>query len=168
MQDTTTQPSTANIAVACAIVAGVTGYMLGQAKSLGLFGGSPISTPAQGKEKAAEDSEESSDDDEEEDDSVPADFKGNNEECKMVLVVRTDLGMTKGIGCCAYTRVALIDGYQARLGRNADTRHWPATSTSSATHRTRQYYDDGNIWARQRWLCRSRARRSWNSCRHKR
>jgi PTH2 family peptidyl-tRNA hydrolase len=102
MQDSTTQPSTANIAVACAIVAGVTGYMLGQAKSLGLFGGSPISTSAQGKEKATEDSEESSDEDEEEDDSVPADFKGNNEECKMVLVVRTDLGMTKGIYSCAH------------------------------------------------------------------
>jgi hypothetical protein len=40
------QPSTANIAIASAIVAGVTGYMLGQAKSLGLFGGSPIFVPA--------------------------------------------------------------------------------------------------------------------------
>jgi hypothetical protein len=96
MQDTTQQPSTANIAVACAIVAGVTGYMIGQAKSLGLFGGSPISTPSQRKEKAAEESDESSDDDDE-DDTAPADFKGNHEECKMVLVVRTDLGMTKGM-----------------------------------------------------------------------
>jgi hypothetical protein len=100
MQDNT-QPSTANIAAACAILAGVTGYMLGQAKSLGLFGGSPIGTPLKRKEKVAEESgeeEESSDvDEEEEDDSVPADFKDVNEECKMVLVVRTDLGMTKGM-----------------------------------------------------------------------
>jgi PTH2 family peptidyl-tRNA hydrolase len=103
MQDAT-QPSTANIAVASAIVAGVTGYMLGQAKSLGLFGGSPIFTPAQGKEKAASDDNDDDDDDDdlsdedsEVDDSVPADFKDNNEECKLVLVVRTDLGMTKGI-----------------------------------------------------------------------
>jgi PTH2 family peptidyl-tRNA hydrolase len=93
MQETQ-QPSTANIAVACAILAGVTGYMIGQAKSLGLFGGSAISTPSARKEKATEESEESSDD--EDDDTAPADFNGNNEECKMVLVVRTDLGMTKG------------------------------------------------------------------------
>jgi hypothetical protein len=94
------QPSTANIAVACAIVAGVTGYMLGQAKSLGLFGGSPLSASAQRDEKAAEDSDESSGEDSgedsDEDDTAPADFKGSNEECKLVLVVRTDLGMTKG------------------------------------------------------------------------
>jgi PTH2 family peptidyl-tRNA hydrolase len=94
------QPSTANIAVACAIVAGVTGYMLGQAKSLGLFGGSPIAAPAPRGEKA-EDSDESSgedsDEDSDEDDTAPADFKGSSEECKMVLVVRTDLGMTKGM-----------------------------------------------------------------------
>lgn len=89
------QPSTANIAAACAILAGVAGYMLGQAKSLGLFGGSPVSVPSsESKEKASEDSDESSDD--EDDDSVPAEHKDHQEECKMVLVVRTDLGMTKG------------------------------------------------------------------------
>jgi PTH2 family peptidyl-tRNA hydrolase len=95
MQDNT-QPSTANIAVACAIIAGVTGYMLGQAKSLGLFAGSPISAPSQVKEKASSETEASSDEESEDDDSVPASFTGNNEECKLVLVVRTDLGMTKG------------------------------------------------------------------------
>jgi len=97
-----TQPSTANIAAACAILAGVTGYMLGQAKSLGLFGGSALSAPLVRKEKAGEESEESSDDEdeedeEEEDESVPAEYDDHKEECKMVLVVRTDLGMTKGM-----------------------------------------------------------------------
>lgn len=87
-------PSTANIAAACAILAGVTGYFLGQAKSLGLFGGSPISEPTQRDEKSAKHSDESSD--EEEDASELSDFPGHNEECKLVLVVRTDLGMTKG------------------------------------------------------------------------
>lgn len=93
MQDSA-QPSTANVAVACTIIAGVTGYMLGQAKSLGLFGGSPISQAPKGKHKQADDSEEeeSSNDD----DNAPAEFPGHPEECKMVLVVRTDLGMTKG------------------------------------------------------------------------
>ena len=97
-----TPPSTANIAVASAIVAGVTGYMLGQAKSLGLFGGSPISQPSQGSMEKASDSEEDESSNED-DDNAPAAFPGHGEECKMVLVVRTDLGMTKGrshILCC--------------------------------------------------------------------
>ena len=89
-----TQPSTANIAAACAILAGVTGYMLGQAKSLGFFGGSPVSQPTRSEKKRADDSEDESSD--EEDSSTPAEFPGQ-EECKMVLVVRTDLGMTKGM-----------------------------------------------------------------------
>jgi hypothetical protein len=89
-----TQPSTANIAAACAILAGVTGYMLGQAKSLGFFGGSPVLQPTGSEKERADDSGDESSDEEE--DSTPAEFPGQ-EECKMVLVVRTDLGMTKGI-----------------------------------------------------------------------
>lgn len=95
-----TQPSTANIAVACAILAGVTGYFLGTAKSLGLFGGSPISEPAQRESEKAHGSDNESSDDEDDDednDTAPAEFPGHTEECKMVLVVRTDLGMTKGM-----------------------------------------------------------------------
>jgi|SRR5690242_12657326 len=97
MQESTQQPSTANIALACAILAGVTGYFLGTAKSLGLFGGSPISEPSRKKNEKAqafEDEDESSED--EAADTAPAEFPGHTEECKMVLVVRTDLGMTKG------------------------------------------------------------------------
>ncbi|KAH6618944.1 peptidyl-tRNA hydrolase PTH2-domain-containing protein [Boeremia exigua] len=110
MQDST-QPSTANIALACAILAGVTGYFLGTAKSLGLFGGSPISAPPRGKSGKAHESEAESSDDEDEDeddDTAPAEFPGHSEECKMVLVVRTDLGMTKGkIGAqCGHATLA--------------------------------------------------------------
>lgn len=98
MQDST-QPSTTNIALACAILAGVTGYFLGTAKSLGLFGGSPISEPPRKRSEKADESEDESSD-EEDDNTVPAEFPGHTEECKMVLVVRTDLGMTKGILDC--------------------------------------------------------------------
>ena len=104
MQDGT-QPSTANIALACAILAGVTGYFLGTAKSLGLFGGSPISKPRQREsEKAQESEDESGFSEEEDDDTAPAEFPGHTEECKMVLVVRTDLGMTKGTCVCIAIR----------------------------------------------------------------
>ncbi|KAH8710048.1 peptidyl-tRNA hydrolase PTH2-domain-containing protein [Phaeosphaeriaceae sp. PMI808] len=127
MQDTT-QPSTANIAAACAILAGVTGYMLGQAKSLGLFGGSAISQTSQhGRDhKTATDAEESSEEDESEDDTVPSDFKGNNEECKMVLVVRTDLGMTKGkIGAqCGHATLACYKHFLRTDPKSAILRRW--------------------------------------------
>ena len=94
-----TQPSTANIAAACAIMGGVAGYMIGQAKSLGLFGGSALfSGPSDEKKEKEDDSEEEDEEEssDEEDDSVPTEFPEHKEECKMVLVVRTDLGMTKG------------------------------------------------------------------------
>ncbi|EAT85084.1 aminoacyl-tRNA hydrolase [Parastagonospora nodorum] len=127
MQDTT-QPSTANIAVACAILAGVTGYMLGQAKSLGLFGGSPVSLPTDRKDKAVMDSDESSDnnDDDEDDDTTPAEFNGNNEECKMVLVVRTDLGMTKGkIGAqCGHATLACYKHFLRTAPNSPTLRRW--------------------------------------------
>lgn len=93
-----TPPSTANVATACAIIGLVTGYLVGQAKSLGLFGGSPIAPP----EKRVK-VEESSDEDEDADDSAPSEFPGHTEECKLVLVVRTDLGMTKGALSCSHS-----------------------------------------------------------------
>lgn len=96
MQDPAAGPSTANIAAACAIMGVVTGYLIGQAKSLGLFGGGPLSEISlQEKNKEDIDSEDESDDE----DSAPAEFPNNPEECKLVLVVRTDLGMTKGASC---------------------------------------------------------------------
>jgi hypothetical protein len=92
-----TQPTTASIAIASALVAGVTGYFIGQAKSLGLFGGSPIAEAPQSKSRVAEDQgEDSAESSDEEDEAVVSDFPDHKEECKMVLVVRTDLGMTKG------------------------------------------------------------------------
>lgn len=89
-------PTTASIAIACALVAGVTGYFLGQAKSIGIFGGSAIA-PGPGKRLDESDVEESGDEEDEgEEGDLASEFPGHNEECKLVLVVRTDLGMTKG------------------------------------------------------------------------
>ena len=90
-------PSTANIAIASALIAGVTGYLLGQAKSLGLFGGSPISTPPKRNKKKSEDGSDEDEESSDDDVAAPSDFPDHSEECKLVLVVRTDLGMTKGI-----------------------------------------------------------------------
>ncbi|KAI8935045.1 hypothetical protein NX059_008709 [Plenodomus lindquistii] len=120
------QPSTANIAVACAIIAGVTGYMLGQAKSLGLFGGSPISPAPVGKKEKADDSEEEEESSDEEDDSTPSEFPDHKEECKMVLVVRTDLGMTKGkIGAqCGHAVLACYKHFLKHAPNSPILKRW--------------------------------------------
>jgi len=123
------QPSTANIALACAILAGVTGYFLGTAKSLGLFGGSPISeSPRKQNEKEQEEEDTSEDEssDDEDDDTAPAEFPGHTEECKMVLVVRTDLGMTKGkIGAqCGHATLACYKHFLRHAPDSAILKRW--------------------------------------------
>lgn len=106
-------PSTIAVAVATAIIAGLGGYFLGQGASIGLFGGASkaagpktswpnsydVKVHADSSDEAAgssgEDNEDDDDDDEEE--SELKEFEDRaGEECKLVLVVRTDLGMTKG------------------------------------------------------------------------
>jgi hypothetical protein len=97
-------PATASYVLATAILAGVTGYFIGQGASLGLFSSSSTrrSTSGSGRQaggKHADDDDwdsESEDEDEDEDAGDLATFEGNRDEVKLVLVVRTDLGMGKG------------------------------------------------------------------------
>jgi len=119
------QPSTANIAVACAIMAGVTGYMLGQARSLGFFGGSPISPAVRSKKRKA-DEQDTEDEEDTEDESTPSEFPEHKEECKMVLVVRTDLGMTKGkIGAqCGHAVLACYKQFLKHAPNSAVLKRW--------------------------------------------
>lgn len=94
-------PSTTAVAIASALVAGVIGFFIGQGSSLGLFesGGSPStarkSWPNSYDVKVHADS---SDEEGSEEELVGdlSDFSDNTEEVKLVLVVRTDLGMGKG------------------------------------------------------------------------
>lgn len=116
-------PSTTSYVVATAILAVSIGYFIGQASSLGLFS-SPKSksssktswpnsydvtihpdssdeelmTHLRGNgEKEVKDTEDEDSEDEElgQEGELKA-FEGNKEECKLVLVARTDLGMGKG------------------------------------------------------------------------
>lgn len=103
-------PTTAACVIATAIVAGVTGYFIGQGASLGLFSSSsssskqnkhaaPKITPHDGDasdEEEEEYDESGSESESDADGGELASFKDNSEEVKLVLVVRTDLGMTKG------------------------------------------------------------------------
>ncbi|RMY60071.1 hypothetical protein D0863_11717 [Hortaea werneckii] len=96
-------PSTAAVAIGTAIISGLFGYYLGQARSIGLFGTSSTTSPAAriGHETGTSDSSEADEETGDEEDSLQdlgelKSFAGNNEECKLVLVVRSDLGMGKG------------------------------------------------------------------------
>lgn len=110
-------PTTTAYIIATAIIAGVTGFFIGQGASLGLFSSTTTTShKTKRKTKKAEkeswpnsydvkvyrdssDEEEETDEEEEEESDVDgelASFDDNTEEVKLVLVVRTDLGMTKG------------------------------------------------------------------------
>ncbi len=91
-------PTVAAIVVATAIVSGLTGFYIGQARSLGLFGGSASKHAASNKEPHEEESDMSDASSEGGDDELGdlKTFADATEECKLVLVVRTDLGMGKG------------------------------------------------------------------------
>lgn len=81
-------PTTASYIFATAIIAGVTGYFIGQGSSLGIF---------RSAQHVAEDSDLEDEDEGDEDGTAElATFEGNHDEVKLMLVVRTDLGMGKG------------------------------------------------------------------------
>ncbi|KAJ6096597.1 peptidyl-tRNA hydrolase 2 [Penicillium sp. IBT 16267x] len=99
-------PTTTAYVIATAILAGVTGYFIGQGSSLNLFKekqGWPngydvkVHRDSSDEEDEAEADAESDEESEDEGNGEElANFKDNVEEVKLVLVVRTDLGMTKG------------------------------------------------------------------------
>lgn len=102
-------PSTLAYCVATAIIAALGGYFLGQASSLGIFQNETKTSrrkadakPSQSTKKSTdisedEDEDETDEEEEEQQDDLQGFEDAGNEECKLVLVVRTDLGMTKGI-----------------------------------------------------------------------
>lgn len=107
-------PSTAAIILATAIIAALGGYFIGQGASLGLFSSNSkfgkkswpnsydvtVHPDSSDEElmKSLKGEEEDSEEDEAElvEPGRLASFEGSREECKLVLVVRTDLGMGKG------------------------------------------------------------------------
>lgn len=129
-------PSILAVAFASAIVAGLAGYFLGQASSIGVFSSGASKPNHKSKasssssfagEKvdqsdsdisdagAATDDDDDSDDDDLDDQELDG-FKDSNEECKLVLVVRTDLGMTKGKLCLLFPACLVATGPLSVLG----------------------------------------------------
>ncbi|TPR03923.1 BRCA1-associated protein 2 family protein [Aspergillus niger] len=101
-----TPPSTAAYVVATAILAGITGYFIGQGSTLGLFSN---------KEKEGWPNSYNL-----------ANFDSSNEEVKLVLVVRTDLGMTKGkiAAQCSHATLACYKYLTAYTPNSGILRRW--------------------------------------------
>lgn len=106
-------PSLAAVVVSSLLLGLLAGYFLGQGSSIGIFGGSTpngakkswpnsydVKVHAESSDEQADDEEE--DDEEEGDGKELSDFRDSKEEVKMVLVVRTDLGMGKGVNSSWY------------------------------------------------------------------
>ncbi|CRG92272.1 peptidyl-tRNA hydrolase, PTH2 family [Talaromyces islandicus] len=117
-------PTTASYILATAILAGVTGYFIGQGSSLGIF----RSAQNVDEESDLEDEEEGEDDDEEEEDDTAelATFDGNHDEVKLVLVVRTDLGMGKGkiAAQCSHATLACYKYYLSKSPNSPILKRW--------------------------------------------
>ncbi|KAK3617235.1 hypothetical protein LTR56_025418 [Elasticomyces elasticus] len=125
-------PSTTNIVLATAIVSGLAGYYFAQARSIGLFGGQSITrtaAAADNKDSDVSDAEGSTspnEDDDVQDLGELKSFAGNTEECKLVLVVRKDLGMSPGkIGAqCGHATLACYKTLVRANPRHPVLRQW--------------------------------------------
>ncbi|GJP87400.1 hypothetical protein CBS63078_6870 [Aspergillus niger] len=130
-----TPPSTAAYVVATAILAGITGYFIGQGSTLGLFSnkekeGWPnsynVKPHLDSSDEDYESEEEEEDSEEEGDGTELANFDSSNEEVKLVLVVRTDLGMTKGkiAAQCSHATLACYKYLTAYTPNSGILRRW--------------------------------------------
>ncbi|EEA20183.1 hypothetical protein TMatcc_000164 [Talaromyces marneffei ATCC 18224] len=130
-------PTTASYVFATAIIAGVIGYFAGQGASLGLFSSSPATTKRSTAKRATkekdeiieeedEESEEEDSEEEEGDGAELATFEGNHDEVKLVLVVRTDLGMGKGkiAAQCSHATLACYKYYFSKAPNSPILKRW--------------------------------------------
>ncbi|GFF26820.1 peptidyl-tRNA hydrolase Pth2 [Aspergillus udagawae] len=126
-------PSTTAYVIATAILAGITGYFIGQGASLGLFSsanekeGWPNSYNVKVPQHSSDEEDEDYEDDSEEegDGGELANFD-DDEEVKLVLVVRTDLGMTKGkiAAQCSHATLACYKYLIAHNPQSPILRRW--------------------------------------------
>ncbi|KAJ5317126.1 hypothetical protein PENANT_c029G05280 [Penicillium antarcticum] len=126
-------PTTTAYVIATAIIAGVTGYFIGQGSSLNLFKekeGWPnsynVKVHSHSSDEEEEESEEGSDSEDEGNGDELASFKDSTEEVKLVLVVRMDLGMTKGkiAAQCSHATLACYKYFLEFAPDSAILRRW--------------------------------------------
>ncbi|KAL2862895.1 aminoacyl-tRNA hydrolase PTH2 [Aspergillus lucknowensis] len=139
-------PSTTTYVVATAIIAGITGYFIGQGASLGLFSsrekeGWPNSYNVKVHRGSSDEEDESGEDESEDegDGGELASFESNTEEVKLVLVVRTDLGMTKGkiAAQCSHATLACYKYLVAHTASSPILRRWESQGQAKIALQTR-------------------------------
>ncbi|KAI9368348.1 peptidyl-tRNA hydrolase PTH2-domain-containing protein [Aspergillus egyptiacus] len=140
-------PSTTTYVVATAIIAGITGYFIGQGSSIGLFAtkekeGWPNSYNVKVHTSSDEEDEEEEEDDESEeegDGGELASFEDNTDEVKLVLVVRTDLGMTKGkiAAQCSHATLACYKYLVAHSQNSSILRRWESQGQAKIALQTK-------------------------------
>lgn len=139
-------PSITAIAVSSFILGLLAGYFIGQGSSIGVFGGSgnarqvkkswpnsyDVKVHADSSDDQADDEDEADEDEDDENGQEMKDFKDSTEDVKLVLAVRTDLGMGKGKEQSYSRGKRATDTHlsQAKLLHSALTRRSPATNTS--------------------------------------
>lgn len=103
-------PSLAAVAVSSILLGLLAGYFLGQGSSIGVFGGAgsgsgakkswpnsyDVKVHADSSDEADDEGEGEEEQGEDGDGTELSSFQDSNEEVKLVLAVRTDLGMGKG------------------------------------------------------------------------
>ncbi|EEH40625.1 hypothetical protein PAAG_02601 [Paracoccidioides lutzii Pb01] len=137
-----TPPTTTALVIAAAILAGIAGFFIGQGASLGIFGSSTTTSKRRGKSggerkswpnsydvKVHSESESVEDSEDEEADGGGGElavFEGNTDEVKLVLVVRTDLGMGKGkiAAQCSHATLACYKYYFSRAPDSPILKRW--------------------------------------------
>jgi peptidyl-tRNA hydrolase, PTH2 family len=146
------------LAVATGLLGLLVGCFLGQGSSIGLFSSSSSSNPKATKKswpnsydvKVHADSSDEEADDEDEDDEDEGDGKELNsfddtaEEVKLILAVRTDLGMTKGTFSPSWSSsLQMLKNYQGKSQHNALMLRSRATNTSPAMHPQQDFSSGG-------------------------
>lgn len=143
------QPSLAAVAIATGMLGLLAGYFLGQGSSIGLFdkSGHPnevkkswpnsydVKVHADSSDEEGDDEHDGDDDEDEDGDGKELQaFEESNEEVKLVLAVRVDLGMGKGspMALPFVHTSTYANRYQARSRHSVGTRHWLVTNISSA------------------------------------
>ncbi|KXT06476.1 hypothetical protein AC578_6038 [Pseudocercospora eumusae] len=101
-------PGAGAYALSAAIISFSLGYLAGQGRAIGLFGARPSAARKTERSKTA-----GTNDDSDSDGSDDSDDSSNTEECKLVLLVRSDLGMTKGkiAAQCAHATLACYKSF---------------------------------------------------------
>ncbi|GBF61795.1 peptidyl-tRNA hydrolase [Trichophyton mentagrophytes] len=135
--------STAALVIATSVLTGVIGYYLGQGASIGIFSSSP-SHAHKGRSIVDEDDEEEEEDDEEDDvEGELATFEGNTDEVKLVLVVRTDLGMGKGkiAAQCSHATLACYKYYFSKSPNSPILKRWEQQGQAKVALQTKSEDD---------------------------